>query len=214
MNTAGVETAGVETAGVNTAPVSKDGKHAIPLGTGADSTGAAETIARLTRWADDFPAPGVRFADLTPVFADAEGLRVVIDALANGGAPGDGRPVDLVAGIDARGFLLGAGVALDLGCGVLAVRKAGKLPPPVVSQRYQLEYGTAELEIPTAIDVRGKRVLIVDDVLATGGTIAAAAALLSAQGALVVGAAVVLELAALGGRVNCSGYPLTSLLEV
>ncbi|SNS23688.1 adenine phosphoribosyltransferase [Rhodococcoides kyotonense] len=170
---------------------------------------AAANIDRLVRWADDFPTAGVRFADLTPVLADADGLASIVDEMA---AAGQG--ADLVAGIDARGFLLGAGIALALGSGVLAMRKAGKLPPPVVSQRYELEYGTAELEIPEAIDVSGRRILVVDDVLATGGTIAAAAELLRKRGAEVVGAAVVLEISALGGRARCDGYPLTCLRRV
>lgn len=177
-------------------------------------TDAAETapdvVARLTRWADDFPVPGVRFADLTPVFADAEGLRTVVDRIA---AVGEG--VDMVAGIDARGFLLGAGVALALGTGVVAVRKAGKLPPPVHAQAYELEYGTAQLEIPAdKIDLVGRRVLVVDDVLATGGTLAAAGELLSRCGAIVVGAAVVLEVEALGGRKRWTNGALTALSTV
>ncbi|MGA9874132.1 MAG: adenine phosphoribosyltransferase [Rhodococcus sp. (in: high G+C Gram-positive bacteria)] len=176
----------------------------------ADPTAAAATnIDRLVRWADDFPVAGVRFADLTPVFADGEGLATTVAALAAAGSD-----ADLVAGIDARGFLLGAGVALTLGCGVLAVRKAGKLPPPVVSQKYQLEYGSAELEIPEDIDIAGRRVLVVDDVLATGGTIAATVELVRSRGAHVVGAAVVLEISALGGRNRCGGYPLTCLRQV
>lgn len=170
---------------------------------------ASDAVLRLTRWVEDFPTPGVRFGDLTPVFADGPALRRVIEELSVGFGP-----IDMVAGIDARGFLLGAGVALELGCGVLAVRKAGKLPPPVHSRSYDLEYGTAELQIPTAIDVRGKRVLVVDDVLATGGTVDAAARLLADQGAVVAGAAVVLEIAALNGRAKCSGYPLTVLVRV
>ncbi len=101
-----------------------------------------------------------------------------------------------------------------LGSGVLAVRKAGKLPPPVVSQSYDLEYGSAVLEIPEDIDIAGRKILIVDDVLATGGTIAATAALLQARGAEVLGAAVVLEIAALGGRARCAGYPLACLRQV
>lgn len=172
----------------------------------ADEAGA-DVVARLTRWADDFPEPGVRFADLTPVFADARGLRTVIDALAEAG-----RDVDAVAGIDARGFLLGAGVALALGTGVIAVRKAGKLPPPVHHQAYELEYGTAELEISAeGIDLDGRRILIVDDVLATGGTLEAAAELLTRCGAIVVGAAVVLEVEVLGGRARWKHGPLTTL---
>lgn len=175
--------------------------------TNADS--AASAVTRLTRWVEDFPVPGVRFGDLTPVFADAHGLRAVIDEMA-----GRTTDVDLVAGIDARGFLLGAGVALRLGCGVLAVRKAGKLPPPVHSRSYDLEYGAAQLEIPQAIDVVGKRVLVVDDVLATGGTVDATARLLAGQGAVVVGAAVVLEISALDGRARCEGYPLDCLVRI
>jgi adenine phosphoribosyltransferase len=95
-----------------------------------------------------------------------------------------------------------------------AVRKAGKLPPPVHSRSYDLEYGTAELQIPTAIDVAGRRVLVVDDVLATGGTVDATARLLAEQGAVIAGAAVVLEIAVLGGRDKCSGYPLGCLVRV
>ncbi|MDV6261598.1 adenine phosphoribosyltransferase [Rhodococcoides yunnanense] len=174
-----------------------------------DRTDAVAAVARLTRWVDDFPVPGVRFGDLTPVFADGRALRSVVSELAQGH-----HDVDLVAGIDARGFLLGAGVALELGCGVLAVRKAGKLPPPVHSRSYDLEYGNAELQIPTAIDVAGRRVLVIDDVLATGGTVEATERLLADQGAVIVGAAVVLEITALGGRERCSDYPLACLVRV
>ncbi|MEV0338678.1 adenine phosphoribosyltransferase [Nocardia sp. NPDC050713] len=171
---------------------------------------AAELVERLTRWRDDFPTPGVRFADLTPVFADPEGFRAVIDCLA-ACAP----DADLVAGVDARGFLLGAGVAATLGTGVLAVRKAGKLPPPVLTREYSLEYGTAALEIPgDGVDLAGRRVLLLDDVLATGGTLAAAAELFQAAGAEIVSAAVVLELSFLEGRSRQGDYPLTSIVRV
>jgi adenine phosphoribosyltransferase len=170
---------------------------------------ATGNIDRLVRWADDFPVVGVRFADLTPVFADSDGLSSVVAALATAGSG-----ADLVAGIDARGFLLGAGVALTLGTGVLAVRKAGKLPPPVISQSYQLEYGSAELQIPEAVDVSGRKVLVIDDVLATGGTVAATVELLRSRGAEIVGAAVALEISALGGRDKCVGYPLVCLRQV
>lgn len=172
-------------------------------------TAATVNVDRLTRWADDFPVAGVRFADLTPVFADPDGLATVVSALAVAA-----EEADLVAGIDARGFLLGAGVALTLGTGVLAVRKAGKLPPPVASQRYKLEYGSAQLEIPESIDLSGRRVFVIDDVLATGGTIGATTQLLRSRGAEVVSAAVVLEIAAFRGRENCQGYPLTALRQV
>ncbi|CAM3568738.1 adenine phosphoribosyltransferase [Tsukamurella ocularis] len=166
---------------------------------------ARAAVAAHTRHVAGFPEPGVVFADLTPVFADGAALAAVIDALAAAGRE-SGRPdgagtVDLVAGLDARGFLLGSGVALRLGVGTLAVRKAGKLPPPVLREEYQLEYGSAALEIPAeGIALEGKRILIVDDVLATGGTVSAAVALLQRAGAIVDRVSVVLELGALGGR--------------
>jgi adenine phosphoribosyltransferase len=157
---------------------------------------AADLVAALTRQVPDFPSPGIQFKDLTPVFADARGLAAVTDELA-GAAAG----ADLIAGIDARGFLLGGAVAARLGLGVLAIRKGGKLPPPVVSEHYQLEYGTASLELPAdGIDLTGRRVVVVDDVLATGGTLVAAHKLLEHVGAQVITAAVVIELAGLGGR--------------
>jgi adenine phosphoribosyltransferase len=171
---------------------------------------AAAVIAELTRNVADFPQPGVQFKDLTPVLADARGLAVVTDALAEAA---DG--ADLIAGIDARGFLLGAAVALKLGTGVLAVRKGGKLPPPVHAERYDLEYGSATLEIPAdGIDMTGRRVLVIDDVLATGGTLAAAARLLERSGAHVTGAAVVLELSGLDGRSAVQPLRVTSLTTV
>ncbi|MCV6982217.1 adenine phosphoribosyltransferase [Mycolicibacterium pulveris] len=164
-------------------------------------------IASKLREVPDFPELGVQFKDLTPLLADAHGLAVVTDALAQAA-----RGAELVAGIDARGFLLGAAVAIRLGTGVLAVRKGGKLPPPVRSETYVLEYGTAALEIPAdGIELTGRSVFIIDDVLATGGTVAATAKLLDHAGATVTGAAVVLELAALQGRAAISGLRVTSL---
>lgn len=169
---------------------------------------AASLINALTRNVADFPIPGVDFKDLTPVLADPRGLAVVTDALAE---VADG--VDLIAGVDARGFLLGAAVALKMGTGVLAVRKGGKLPPPVHTVTYDLEYGSATLEIPAdGIDLGGRSVLVIDDVLATGGTLAAAARLLGKAGARVAGAAVVLELPALNGRAAIQPLQVTSLI--
>jgi adenine phosphoribosyltransferase len=168
---------------------------------------AAAVIASLMREVSDFPEPGIQFKDLTPVLADARGLAAVTDALAEVAAG-----ADLVAGVDARGFLLGAAVATRLGTGVLAVRKGGKLPPPVHSQSYALEYGIATLEIPAdGIAIAGRNIVVIDDVLATGGTLAAAVRLLELGGANVVGAGVVLELTALGGRRQVQSVPVTSL---
>jgi adenine phosphoribosyltransferase len=173
-------------------------------------TDVAAVIASLTREVADFPEPGIQFKDLTPLLADAHGLATVTSALA---ALAEG--ADLVAGIDARGFLLGAAVATKLGTGVLAVRKGGKLPPPVHSESYSLEYGTATLEVPAdGIDLASRKILIIDDVLATGGTVAATVRLLGKAGAVVTGAAVVLELSALGGREKLQGLPVTSLYVV
>lgn len=165
-------------------------------GTGASEGDAESVIRALTREVPDFPKPGVLFRDLTPVLADDRGFALVTDALAR---LVDG--ADLIAGIDARGFLLGGAVAHRLGVGVLAIRKGGKLPPPVHSRTYTLEYGTATLEIPAAgIELAGRRVAVVDDVLATGGTLAAARDLLGAAGANVTAAAVMMEIVDLGGR--------------
>lgn len=174
------------------------------------SSDVSRLIASMMREVPDFPEPGVQFKDLTPLLADADGLAAVTDALA---ATADG--ADLVAGIDARGFLLGAAVATKLHTGVLAVRKGGKLPPPVYAETYQLEYGTATLEIPAeGIDLAGRTIVIIDDVLATGGTVAAANRLLTGCGATVTGAAVVLELSDLGGRAAIQPLPVTTLHTV
>jgi adenine phosphoribosyltransferase len=172
-----------------------------------ESAPLADVIASLTRNVADFPRPGVQFKDLTPLFADRNGMAAVTDALADVASG-----ADLVAGIDSRGFLVAAAVAGRLGIGVLAVRKGGKLPPPVHAEQYDLEYGSATLEIPAeGIDLRGRSILIIDDVLATGGTLAAAARLLEHVGANVTGAAVVVELTALGGREAVAPLPVHSL---
>lgn len=123
-----------------------------------------EVISSLLREVPDFPEPGVLFKDLTPVLADSRGLAEVSAAMAD-----IARGADLVAGVDARGFLLGGAVAISLGIGVLAVRKGGKLPPPVISETYTLEYGTATLEVPAdGVELAGRTIVVIDDVLATG----------------------------------------------
>ena len=169
-----------------------------------------EVIAALLREVPDFPEPGVMFKDLTPVLADAGGLAAVTEAIAD-----VARGADLVAGVDARGFLLGGAVAISLGTGVLAVRKGGKLPPPVLSESYTLEYGSATLEVPAdGVALAGRSVVVIDDVLATGGTLAATHQLLTSAGATVLGAVVMLELADLGGRAVLDPLPVTSLYTV
>ena len=178
--------------------------------TAAGGDSVAGLIASLTREVADFPTAGVEFKDLTPLFADRRGLAAVTDALA-GVASG----ADLIAGIDARGFLIGGALATRLRIGVLAIRKGGKLPPPVLSETYDLEYGSATLEIPAdGIELAGRSVVVVDDVLATGGTVAAARRLLEQAGARVTTAAVVLELAALGGRDRVAPLPVHSLRRI
>jgi adenine phosphoribosyltransferase len=180
-----------------------------------------ELIASIAVDVPDFPEPGVVFRDLTPVFADAGAFRRVVDALtepadvdpraaALGGADG-GPGFDVVAGVEARGFLLAAAVALDAGTGVVPVRKAGKLPRERVSADYQLEYGTATLELHTDSIQPGQRVLLVDDVLATGGTLEAAIALVEKLGGVVTAVSVVIELAALGGRQRIAPHPVHAL---
>jgi len=175
--------------------------HDIP--TDADARWA---LKNLTRFVADYPAPGIVFQDLTPVLADAHGFRLIVDDLVQSC---QALHADLVGGLDARGFLLGSAVAVKLGVGVLAVRKAGKLPPPVLHEQYSLEYGTAALEIPAeGLDLVGRRVLLIDDVLATGGTLAASRRLIERAGGEVCGVAVALEVEELRGRERFNDLPL------
>lgn len=153
-------------------------------------------VDALLRTVPDFPEPGVQFRDIMPLLADAEAFADVVAAFV-ADAPG---PVDLVAGMEARGFLLAAPVATALGAGVVPVRKAGKLPGPVASATYDLEYGSATVEVQPFTIPSGARVLVVDDVLATGGTAAATVDLLERCGAQVAGLSFLVELEALGGR--------------
>ncbi|RPE76578.1 MULTISPECIES: adenine phosphoribosyltransferase [unclassified Frondihabitans] len=160
------------------------------------ASSASELIDRLTAVIPDFPKPGILFRDITPVFADAEAFGVVCAALAE---PFEGG-FTAVAGIEARGFALAGGIAAQTGTGVLTVRKAGKLPGEVLSETYALEYGEASIELRPGQLPAGSRVLVVDDVLATGGTAEASMTLLERAGYEVVGIAVLLELDGLDGR--------------
>lgn len=155
-----------------------------------------DLVASLIRDVPDFPKPGVVFKDITPLLADQRGFRAAIDELT-ALAPGE---VDYVMGMEARGFIFAAPVALALGAGFVPVRKPGKLPGKVHEQSFSLEYGHETLTVHTDAVVPGARVLVIDDVLATGGTVAATAGLLKKLGAELVHVAVLMELEFLGGR--------------
>lgn len=176
-------------------------------GTGAPVSG---TVAALLRDVPDFPRPGIVFKDITPLLADGPALGAVVRDIAGRHR---GR-IDAVAGIEARGFVFGAAVAHELGVGFVPVRKAGKLPGETVRLAYDLEYGTATLEVPSDAVAAGTRVLLVDDVLATGGTAAAAWDLLEQVGASVTAFEAVIELGPLGGRSRLRDRHVTTLLTV
>lgn len=181
------------------------------LGEGVLGNGAeiAELIQARVRDIADYPQPGVMFKDITPLLADGPAFAAVVTALSSGHAG-----VDKVAGIEARGFILAASVAIQLGAGFVPVRKQGKLPGPTYAQSYDLEYGSATIEVHQDAFASAERVLIVDDVLATGGTAAATAELVRKAGAEVTGIAVILELSFLNGRSQLPGAPVRSLLIV
>ncbi|KQX75628.1 MULTISPECIES: adenine phosphoribosyltransferase [Aeromicrobium] len=155
-------------------------------------------IDRLVRPIADWPEPGVTFRDITPLLADPVAFGAVIDGLVS--LAEETGPVDAVLGMEARGFLFGPSIALRLGVGFVPVRKAGKLPSTSLSTSYDLEYGSATMEMHVDAIPPGARVLVVDDVLATGGTLLAADDLVRQAGATVAGNLVLIELAALGGR--------------
>ena len=174
-------------------------------------TQVQEALRQKTRSVPNFPAPGVIFEDLTPVLADAEALRLLVDDLA---AAATTMRAELISGLDARGFLLASAVAYKLGLGLLAIRKKGKLPPPVITKEYALEYGSAALELPrNGLDLTGKKIVLIDDVLATGGTLLAAHDLITDMGGIVAGYAVVLEVTGLNGRDRLPHAPLSVVNE-
>lgn len=165
----------------------------------------------LIRDVPDFPKPGVVFKDIGPLLADPTGFAACITALAN---PWRSLPLDAVCGIESRGFIFGAAMALELKTGFVPLRKVGKLPPPTIGVDYDLEYGSARLEIGAEGLQKGSRVLLVDDVLATGGTLDAGRRLLEAIGAEVLGGGVVIEIDALQGRRRWpEALPLRTLLH-
>jgi adenine phosphoribosyltransferase len=177
------------------------------------SAGAGDEVSRLittfVRDVPDYPQAGVVFKDITPLLADGKAFAAVIEALAETYGP-----VDKVAGIEARGFIFAAPVACRLGTGFVPIRKKGKLPGVTFAQEYDLEYGTATIEVLTDAFAPGERVLVIDDVLATGGTARASADLVQRAGAQVTGLAVLLELSFLNGRARLADLPVSALLTV
>ena len=169
-----------------------------------------DTLKAKIRHVPDFPKAGILFYDVTTLLLDPQGLRLTIDSLSR---PFEGRGIDVVVGIESRGFILGAAVADRIGAGFVLVRKVGKLPSATIQASYALEYGTDSLEMhKDAIDP-GQRVLIVDDLLATGGTAAAAVSLVKQLGGKVEGAAFLIELVALNGRAKLPGEQVTTILQ-
>jgi adenine phosphoribosyltransferase len=178
---------------------------------GDSGVATARLVASRVLDVPDFPKPGVVFKDLTPLFADGPVFREVIDGIVEG----YGRDAfDVVVGIEARGFVIAAAVAYASRVGVVPVRKAGKLPRPAHSASYALEYGEATLEVHEDAFEPGQRVLVLDDVLATGGTAAATLGLVERAGGRIAGFTVLLELAFLDGRSRLPGRPVQALLTV
>jgi adenine phosphoribosyltransferase len=192
------------------APADPSAPAAGPLaghGTGPATGAVAGLLASAVRDVADHPRPGVVFKDITPVLADAHLLATVVEALA---APFRDQ-VDVVAAVEARGFVVGAPVAVALGAGLVPVRKAGKLPGVTLGEDYTLEYGTDRVEVVADALVAGQRVLVVDDVVATGGTLDATLRLVRRTGATPVAVAALIELRALGGRQVLGSVPLHAL---
>ena len=169
-----------------------------------------EHLRTKIRHVPDFPKPGILFYDITTLLGDAQGFGEMIGAIA---APYAGQSIDQVVGIESRGFILGAAVANQLRTGFVPIRKPGKLPSKTHREDYALEYGSDGLEIHQDAVSQGQRVLVVDDVLATGGTAKAAAALVRRIGGTVVGLAFLIELNALDGRQKLSGENIYSVLQ-
>jgi len=167
-------------------------------------------LESLIRSIPDFPTPGILFRDITPLLKDKDGFKAAIDLLAD---PYKDKKIDYVVAIEARGYMLGAPIARELGAGFIPVRKPGKLPYEKINIDYALEYGTNSLEMHKDAITRGQRVIVVDDLLATGGTAAATRTLLEQLGAQIVGFAFLVELTALRGREKLQGVDVRTLIE-
>ena len=167
-------------------------------------------LRQFIRSIPDFPKPGINFRDITPLLADSERLKMVIDAMS---MPFEEKKVDLVVGAESRGFIFGTSMAVKLNAGFVPVRKKGKLPAKVLSQQYQLEYGTDQMEIHADAIEPGQRILIADDLLATGGTMRACCDLVERMEGIIVGVSFLIELSFLKGRGQLSDYEIFSLLK-
>ena len=174
----------------------------------------SDYVKERIRTVPDWPAPGVQFRDITPLLQDARDFRVLIDAFVHRYMAPEHRP-DVVAGLDARGFILGSVVAYELGVGFVPIRKKGKLPFHTVTETYELEYGSATVELHTDAVQMGQRVLLIDDLIATGGTMMAGRRLLEKLGAVVVEGAAIVDLPELGGseKLRASGLALFTLVR-
>ena len=170
----------------------------------------AADLKRLIRDVPDFPKPGVLFRDITPLLADPAGLAMAVELMAQ---PFRAQHIDMVIGAESRGFIFGTAVAKVLSAGFIPVRKPGKLPAKVRRCEYTLEYGTDALELHADALRAGQKVLVVDDLLATGGTLAACCRLVRESGALVQAVAVLIELASLGGRTRLGDCPVYSVIS-
>ncbi len=168
-----------------------------------------DELRALIRDVPDFPIPGIIFKDITTLLKVPAGLKAVVDHLVNRYKD---EPIDIVAAIESRGFMFGTPLALALGAGFVPIRKAGKLPADTIHREYALEYGTARLELHRDAVTPGQRVLVIDDVLATGGTAKAAVELIEELGGKVVGTAFVIELAFLPGRATLEGQDVFTLV--
>lgn len=173
----------------------------------------SQYLASLIRTVPGFPSPNIIFRDFLPIFSSTRGMNILVNSII------DALPVpvdsfDLVAGLEARGFLFGPLLAARLGKGFIAVRKAGKLPPDVISESYSLEYGEAKIEIECNLVKPGQRVLIVDDLIATGGTAKAAAKLIERSGGVVAGFSFVMELTGISGMDDLRSYNCSSLMTM
>jgi adenine phosphoribosyltransferase len=174
------------------------------------NTPGVDSLRRLVRDVPDFPSPGILFKDITPLLADAAGLALSVEMLVQ---PFRGKGIELVVGVESRGFVLGSAVAHALSAGLILVRKPGKLPGPVRRCEFDLEYGSDALEIHEDAIESGQKVLIIDDVLATGGTLAACCELVAASGARIDAIGVLIELMDLGGRARLENQHVVGVLQ-